>query len=83
VINALAVSRRNLEMRFRNTLGRSIYDEIRRVRIDTIAQMLLETDFSIAKIAEDLLFNDVAHFSRFFQKIMGISPQQYRKGYNQ
>jgi LacI family transcriptional regulator len=79
VINYLSVSRRNLHDKFVKTLGRSVYDEIKRVRIDLISQMLLETDLSISDIALSLGYDNTNHIARYFKQKMGISPLEYRK----
>jgi len=51
VSRVAGLSRRALENRFRLELGRSILKEIRRIRIDLIAQMLMETDLPVSDIA--------------------------------
>ncbi len=81
VVNVVTLSRRVLEKRFRSILGHSIHDEIRRVRVEQIIQMLAETDMSISEIAQVLGFPDVAHISRYFRKEKGMSPLTYRKKY--
>ena len=81
VVNAVALSRRVLEKRFRTILGRSIHDEIRRTRVEQIIQMLAETVMSISEIAQALGFSDVAHISRYFRREKGMSPLAYRKRY--
>lgn len=73
------VSRRVLEKRFRQTLGCSIHDKIRQIRIALATAMLTETQMPIAQIAHELDFPDVAHLSRYFRKAKGLSPAQYRK----
>jgi len=73
------LSRRALEKRFRKQLGRSILEEVRRIRTDHIAQMLVETDLPVAKIADLLGFPDVQHVARYFQADKHISPVAYRK----
>jgi AraC-like DNA-binding protein len=40
---------------------------------------LLETDDSLAQIAEDLGFHDAFHFSRRFKQIVGFSPSNFRR----
>jgi LacI family transcriptional regulator len=79
VIKNLSVSRRNLHDKFMKTLGRSVYDEIKRVRIDLISQMLVETDLSISDIAMSLGYDNTNHIARYFKQKMGMSPLEYRK----
>jgi LacI family transcriptional regulator len=79
VIKNLSVSRRNLHDKFMKTLGRSVYDEIKRVRIDLIKQMLIETDLSISDIAVKLGFDSDSHTARYFEQKMGMTPMKYRK----
>jgi len=79
VVEVTHLSRRTLEQRFRCILGHSIHDEIQRVRIELLKQMLLETSKSLTEIAVMLGFSDAAHASRFFRKVQGISPTRYRQ----
>ena len=58
------VSRRVLEKRFRHTLGCSIHDKIRHVRVELATAMLTETQMPVAQIAHELDFPDAAHLSR-------------------
>ncbi|MGO8698577.1 MAG: XylR family transcriptional regulator [Limisphaerales bacterium] len=81
VASASGLSRRSLEKAFRRLLGRSVLDEIRRSRADQIARLLVETDLSVAQIAETLGFVDVQHVARYFRTVKQISPTAYRKAY--
>jgi LacI family transcriptional regulator len=81
VVRETGVSRRALERRFRREMGGSILSEIRRARIDQIAQMLLETDLSVGQIATSLGFEDVQHFARYFRSVKKMSPLGFRKTY--
>ncbi len=78
VARAAGLSRRALEKRFRAFLGRSILEEIRRVRTDHIARLLVETDLPVSAIAGMLGFNDAHHFARYFRSAKQISPLRYR-----
>jgi AraC family transcriptional activator of pobA len=42
-------------------------------------RLFLYTDKSAKEIAFDLGFDDAAHFSRFFKKIAGINPTEFKK----
>jgi LacI family transcriptional regulator len=79
VARAAGISRRALEKRFRDSLGRSVLEEIRRVRTDQIARLLVETDLPVAQIAEQLGFADVQHIARYFRSAKAMSPLAYRK----
>ena len=79
VADALAVSRRSLEQRFRKSLGRSILDEIVDVRIEQVARMLLETNMSVWQIALSLGYPNTKNISRYFRRKMGMTPMQYRR----
>ena len=79
VVKDLNVSRSNLHEKFMKTLGRTVYDEVKRVRIDLICQMLIETDLSISDIALSLGYDNTNHIARYFRLKMGMSPLEYRK----
>jgi LacI family transcriptional regulator, galactose operon repressor len=74
-------SRRALEKRFRIQLGRSILEEVKRVRTDEIARMLLETDLPVSEIATLLGFADIQHVARYFRASKRLSPIAYRKAF--
>ena len=76
---AAGLSRRVLEKRFRKYLKHSALEEIRRVRTDQIARMLVETELPVSQIAETLGFEDVQHVARYFRAGKGLSPLAYRK----
>lgn len=81
VATAAGASRRVLERRFREVLGRSVLHEIRRVRANEIARLLVETNWPIGRIADTLGFEDDRHFSRYFYSIKNLSPIAFRKKY--
>jgi len=79
VVNVTNVSRRTLEKRFKESIHRSIYDEIRKVRIELISKLLMETDMPISQITSVFNFTDAEHISRYFKKEKGISLHEFRK----
>jgi len=81
VVNAVSLSRRVLEKRFREILKHSIHNEIRHTRIEKIIHLLTETQMSISQIAHTMGFPDAAHISRYFCKEKGVSLAAYRKLY--
>jgi LacI family transcriptional regulator len=81
VVSATSVSRRNLELRFKKHLDRSILDEIKRSRVNLMADLLIETNYSVSKIASILGYSSIENICRYFKSYKGISPARYREKY--
>jgi LacI family transcriptional regulator len=79
VVKAIGLSRRSLYECFASTLGRSVHEEIKRVRTDRLARLLVSTDLSISQIASKLGCTDMKNLARYFKQEMGMTPLQYRK----
>jgi LacI family transcriptional regulator len=79
VVEITRVSRRTLEQRFRKTVHKSIYEEIRQVRVEWISRLLIETDLSISDITSMFSFTDMEHISRYFKKEKEIGLREFRK----
>ncbi len=82
VAEHLAVTREGMNKKFRKYLGRSVHDEIIRVKINYIIRMLMNTNMTISEIAYSVGYTELKHLSRVFRKITGMSPSQYRKQYS-
>ena len=78
VVSAVNTNRRSLEKRFRQSLNRSIADEINRLRLERAKRQLIGTKASLKDIAADTGFRNSDHFSKVFSRIEGISPSQFR-----
>ncbi len=78
VVRVVASSRRSLEKRFRLTIGRTIHEEIQLVRLDRAKRLLIETPYSVEKIAKIAGFGSTTYFIQFFLKWVGKTPRRYR-----
>lgn len=78
VVKEVLVSRRHLEKRFRETMGRTILDEIQLARLEQAKRLLLETTFPISKVADLAGFGTTGYFIQFFQRRVGKTPRKYR-----
>ncbi|HSR17189.1 MAG TPA: substrate-binding domain-containing protein, partial [Ignavibacteriaceae bacterium] len=79
VVKTTGVRRRTLEKRFQKTIHRSIYNEIRQVRVELISKLLIETDLTISQITSIFNFTDIEHISRYFKKEKGVGLREFRK----
>lgn len=73
------LSRRSLEMKFKNTMDNSIYQYILDSKMEQIADLLITTDRNLLDLALSMGFNDVRNVYRIFKKHTGYSPLEYRK----
>jgi LacI family transcriptional regulator len=80
VVQQVSVSRRVLERRFRETVGRSILEDIQLVRLERAKRLLVETQYPISKIARLTGFGTTGYFIQFFTKRVGKTPRRYRVG---
>lgn len=83
IVNSIAVSRRSLELKFRQLLGRTILQEIHRVRLDRARNLLQETDLSIPQIAETVGFTTGSYLIQVFREEVGMTPAKYRQSIRQ
>lgn len=78
VLKHVPCTRRVLEQRFNKILGRSPHDEIIRVKIDRVKQLLLETDLPISVVADRSGFEHVEYLSVVFKRETGQTPAKFR-----
>ena len=77
----LGVSRRTLDRRFEVALGRTLNQEVIRLRIQQLERMLVDSEMTMARIAELYGFGSASQFTQFFKKHAGMTPTDYRKKY--
>ncbi len=78
MMETMEVSRRTLEKRFRETVGRSILDEIRRVRFGRATHLLTQTSLSVSEISGRCGFNNHARFTSEFTRQFDMPPTEFR-----
>jgi LacI family transcriptional regulator len=73
------LSRRVLERRFLQVLGRTVAKEIRRVHFERAKKLLGETDLPIPEVAEAAGFGTPEYFAYVFSRESKQTPLRYRK----
>lgn len=79
ICEALKMSRRVFEERFRLAFGRSPHEEIMRTRIRHAENLLAQTSDTNITIALESGFASDRRFEENFRKIVGMSPGEYRR----
>ncbi|HEY1110892.1 MAG TPA: substrate-binding domain-containing protein, partial [Opitutaceae bacterium] len=78
VLRAVPMSRTLLERKFKTVLGHSPHREIVRQRIEQVKRLLVDTDISIAAVADLAGFHDASYLSVAFRREVKESPYAYR-----
>lgn len=79
VVMHLGVSRRLVDLRFRQYAGESVLQAITRTRLEAAAERIRKYPGSISQAIGPLGFADVSYFSAIFKRQFGLSPAAYRK----
>ena len=81
IAKEIGVSARSLQREFSRHLGRGINAEMRRKRLETIAEQLKKNEKNIEALATKTGFTAMNHFRKSFKKAYGLSPKEYREKY--
>lgn len=82
IVKQVPLSRRLLEIRFKQVTGRPIYQYISDLRMERFSQLLLASTEPIAEIAMQVGFSDSKNLARQFKLWKGCTPIEYRKKNN-
>ncbi|MBB6731336.1 response regulator transcription factor [Cohnella zeiphila] len=63
---------------YKQVTGQGLSDYIQEVKIEKGKELLASTSYRIHEISEKLGFTDPHYFFRFFKKVVGCTPQDYR-----
>ena len=78
--SALHISPVYLSRVVRQVTGRTVIDYINQMLLMEASFLLRTSELSITQIADRLHFADTPSFSKFFSRLNGMSPKEYRKG---
>ena len=59
-------------------LNQSFFDILARMRVDRAKALLADSSLRIHAVAEQVGYVDVAHFSKSFKRLEGVTPGEYR-----
>lgn len=73
------ISETHISHFFRNQLHITFQEYLSRLRVEAAMNMLTTTDLSLTNIAYECGFSDPKYLNQGFQKLLGVSPLQWRK----
>jgi LacI family transcriptional regulator len=75
----LGVSRRLLDLRFREYTGKTVAEILRAKKLNSFAAKLAESKESISSLAESCGFPNASYLKTLFKRSYGVSPGVYRQ----
>lgn len=79
VARHVALSSRTLLRRFTGVLHRAPHEEIARLQVQRVKELLATTDLSLQQIALQTGFSHLESMCRLFRRRTGVSPGQFRR----
>jgi len=83
VASHLNISRRLLEMKAHQSLGRTVCDEIQRLKLNRARTLLRNTKMTVSEIAVASGFYDPSHLGLWFRKTFHTTPTAFRASFRQ
>ena len=78
IVRHLKISRRLLNLRFRQITGRTVIGAIRAKQLERVCALLTATTHSIGEISRLYGFRSENHLKRIFKQTFGMSMREYR-----
>lgn len=78
----LALSRRNLERRFKRATANTVIEYIQRVKVEAAKISLESSSENVNEVMYNVGYQDPKAFRNTFKRITGLSPIQYRNKYS-
>jgi LacI family transcriptional regulator len=78
VADQAELPRRELDILFRDNIGRSVSAEIQRVRLDNAKRLLEETDLPIPAVADAAGYSSASYMIQVFRRELDTTPSKYR-----
>ena len=73
------MSRSGFSARFTEVIGTSVKQYVTEWRMSLARMKIMQSDVSLADLAEELGYQSEAAFSRAYKRIMGVSPMRHSK----
>jgi LacI family transcriptional regulator len=75
---SLPASRRTVQRRFKAATGRTVRQEVRRMQLQEVRELLETTDLPLADIAARTGYEYVSNLCRAFKEATGLTPGEHR-----
>jgi LacI family transcriptional regulator len=81
VLDAVGLSRSNLERRFKDQIGQTIHSVIHEEKLNRAKQLLSYSDLVVNEISQICGYPSLQYFYSVFKKEYGMTPKEFRNGH--
>ena len=75
-------NRSTLCKEFKKYTGKTVVEYTNSIKLQRAKKLITSSDKTLTSIADELNFESIHYFTRFFKKLTGVSPKEYRKNNN-
>ncbi len=75
ISKALLLNQTYLRKMFKNEMNMTLTEYITKYRMTMAKKMILETDYKLTQISDEVGYSDISYFSKCFKKFYGVSPK--------
>lgn len=75
----ISISPRQLQRKFKQTTGYTYTQMLQQIRIQKSCELLINTDWSVQTIADEVGIHDMKYFYRLFKESCGLTPLHFRQ----
>ena len=80
VVRAMGCSRRLADLRFKESVGHSIHDEIHTRRLERVQELLRNPKVDVSAIPDLCGYSSLVDLRRVFKQRLGMTIGEYRRG---
>ena len=74
----LCITRTGLNRKIKTLLGQTMSEHMNQLRLERAKRLIEQGELNITEVSHACGIEDVAYFSRFFRKMAGVSPSEYK-----
>ncbi len=79
MVDRCALNTSDFARRFKSLTGSPLFECLNRRRVERAALLLKDGDLPVIEIAFSVGYNNLSFFNRYFLRLMGRTPTQYRR----
>lgn len=63
-------------------IGRSIHNEIQRIQMERVKELLTTTNLNVTSMAQQAGFENIPYLTKVFRDATGLTPTGFRRAHN-